>query len=85
MGTQVPLKLSPAPWISLCTADSTWWLQPILIEGTYGVPNLGDQGGCEFGPCRTLYQVWEGDVAALPNTQKQTQGDRQNEETKKYA
>ena len=57
------------------------------MKGTPQIPSLGDRGGCATGPYRTPitlgHDTRQGIIAALPNTQKQTQGGCQNEETRK--
>ena len=58
-------------------------------KGTLHIPSLGDRGGCATGPYRTPttlgHTIRHRVKAALPNTQKQTQGGCQNKETKKHS
>ena len=66
-----------------CTQPTQWW-----GGSTPGVPGSGDQGDWATGPYKTLttesHSIKTRDVVALPNTQKQTQGSNQIEETKKH-
>ena len=59
------------------------------MEGAPRVHSLGDRGGCATGAYRTPTTLdsatkTERAIAALPNTQKQTQGGCQNKGTKKH-
>ena len=58
------------------------------MAGTSGGPSLGDRGSCATGPHKTPTTLGHStkpgrDIAAIPNTLKQTQGGCQNKETKK--
>ena len=57
-------------------------------KGTPQVPRIGERGGCATGLYRTPttlgHDIRQGVIATLPNTQKQTEGSCQNEETKKH-
>ena len=55
------------------------------MGGTLGGPHSGDWGGCATELLHKATLARLGYLVDLPNTQKQTQGSSQDEETEKHA